>query len=947
MHPGTTPSRIQALDNLTIISANVRGFQTNVGDLTHSHVLQHSPDIIATTETFLNSTVPDNFGQISGYSRWLRRDRVRGTFGGVAVCFRNGFPVQALTPDLPDHLEMMFFRLWTRSQDSILLCVCYRPQWQGGEPLNYLTTNMDALLLQHSCKHLVIVGDLNQHLVQRQFDELLTVFGLTNHVDFPTHISGSSLDPVITDLPNSMVTCRPLATVGSSDHLAVLTKIKLAIDRDEGVTRTNWLWDKGDWEAIKIALDNTVWSDVLVGDVNTQVQNLSDILLSCQGRFVPSQTYKSKSGDQPWFGFQCRRAADKKSKAWLRCKSHPNRRNQRLHKEACKNMKRVQNEAINSWKYHLMRKLTGQSVGNKDWWSSIKQQQGFSPDDSIPPLTTSDGSIVTRDQKKAQVLAAHFSSKMSVPDPGRATAVVPVLTKATLDNLTITKEEVYKELQQVDTKKALGPDCISPHILKKCATQLAVPLAIIFQRCLSSQQWPSQWKVARVCAIHKKKSRADPQNYRPISLLSVLGKAFESIIAAKMSKFFDSHHLLNSRQFGFRQGRSAADLLLLQSAAWNHSLDRGEDTFVVALDIAGAFDRVWHQGITTKLKSLGICGDLLHLLQDYLHGRTLRVVVNGHTSTELPVKASVPQGSVLGPLLWNVYFNDILQLIPEATAYADDCTLTFTCERSERRNTVTRINQALQSISSWGRRWQVTFAPEKTQAMLISRRQDVANREQLHIQMEGRRIHLQESVSILGVEFDSGLTFTSHVRKVAKNAAWKLSCVRRISHLLDSKGVVTLYNSQVRSLMEYSPLAWSSCPQSYLGLLDRVQARAQRLARLKAPAGAAYNCQPLQQRRDVAGLCVMYKVHRMQLPQLAGLRLDSPAPTLHATRAAHNTDHQVIVPFARTEYYLRSFLPRYSRLWNTLVRQTDMYLTMSLQVFKTNVNNWLQGQPHL
>jgi len=937
--------RRQALGNLTIISANLRGFQTNVGDLTHSHVLPHSPDIIATTETFLNSTVPDNYGRIGGYSKWFRRDRAQGTFGGVAVCFRNSLPVQALTTDLPNHLEIMFFKLWTHTQDSILLCVCYRPQWQGGEPLSYLTTNLDVLLLQHSCKHLIIVGDLNQHLVQRQFDEMLTVFGLTNHVSFPTHISGSSLDPVITDLPSSMVTCRPLATVGSSDHLAVLTKIKLAIDHNEGVTRTNWLWDKGNWTAMKAALDNIVWADLLVADINSQVRNFTETLLFFQSKYVPSQTYKTKPGDQPWFGFHCRRAADRKSKTWLQYKSNPTRRNKHLHKLACKNMKRVQKEAINRWKDHLKRKLAGRSVGNKEWWSSIKQQQGFSPDDSIPPLTTSNGAVVTHDQDKAQMLAAHFSSKMTCPDPKRAPPTVPILTKAALGNITITTEEVLQQLQKLDPKKALGPDNISPQLLKRCATQLAGPLATIFQRCLSSQQWPSQWKVARVCAIHKKKCRGDPQNYRPISLLSVVGKVFESIIAAKITKFLDSHHLLNSRQFGFRQGRSAADLLLLHSAAWNQSLDRGEDTFVVALDIAGAFDRVWHQGITTKLRSLGISGELLHLLQDYLNGRTLRVVVNGHTSTELPVKASVPQGSVLGPLLWNVYFNDILQLIPEATAYADDCTLTFTCERNERHNTVVRINQALQSIASWAKRWQVTFAPEKTQAALISRRQDDVDRDQLTIHLEGRKIHLQESVNILGVEFDSGLTYTSHVRKVAKNAAWKLNCIRRVAHLLDAQGVDTLYKSQVRSLMEYSPLAWSSCPPSYLGLLDRVQARAQRLSRMRTPEGDVRSLQPLQQRRDVAGMCVMYKVQRMHLPQLAALRLNPPAPL--PNRAAYNNEHQVAVPYARTEHYLRSFLPRYSRLWNTLVRQTDLHLTTSLQVFKSGVNVWLQVEPIL
>lgn len=119
------PANNRPQGNLTIISANVRGLQTNIGDLTHSHVLQHNPDIIATVETFLNSSVPENYGQINGYSRWHRRDRVQGTFGGIAVCFRRGLAVQALNVDMPEHLELMFFKLWIHSQDAILLCVCY------------------------------------------------------------------------------------------------------------------------------------------------------------------------------------------------------------------------------------------------------------------------------------------------------------------------------------------------------------------------------------------------------------------------------------------------------------------------------------------------------------------------------------------------------------------------------------------------------------------------------------------------------------------------------------------------------------------------------------------------------------------------------------------------------------------------------------------------------
>lgn len=936
------PANSKPQDNLTIISANVRGLQTNIGDLTHSHILHHNPDIIATVETFLNSSIPPNYGQINGYSRWHRRDRAHGTFGGIAVCFRRGLSIQALDVDMPEHLELMFFKLWTHSRESILFCVCYRPQWQGNDPIHYLQANLDTLLCQHSCSQLFIVGDLNQHLIARSFDEMLTLYGLTNHVNFPTHISGSSLDPVISDLPESVITCQSLGTVGSSDHFAVLTSVKIAADRDEAVMRTNWLWDRGDWDGMRDELNTIEWTKVLQGDVDKQVETFTNLLLYLQKKYIPCQTYKSKPRDQPWFGYHCRVAADKKSQAWQRYKTHPTILNRNLHKLACKQMTHVQTWAIRHWKEDLKSKLTGQSVGSKTWWSSIKQHQGLAPDDCIPPLTRPDGTVATRDKEKAQLLATHFSAKMTVPDPKRKLPSIPVQTKATLGKLTITTQEVRKQLIKVDSNKALGLDNISPHLLKRCATQLTEPLTAIFQSCLSTRSWPSLWKGARVVAIHKKSSRADPTNYRPISLLSVLDKVFESIIATKLTSFLDAHHLLNLKQFAFRKGRSTADLLLLQSATWNRLLDSGSDTYVVALDIAGAFDRVWHQGIITKLRSLGVCGDLLQLIQDYLQGRTMQVVVNGHSSTEFPVGASVPQGSVLGPLLWNVYFNDILQLIPEAHAYADDCTLSFSCDRNDRQSTITRINQALQSIVSWGRRWQVTLAPEKTQVMLISRRRESTNAALPDIYLEDRRLPLQRSITILGVEFDDNLSFTNHVRQVARDAAWKLGCIRRISHLLDDRGVASLYKAQVRSLMEYSHLVWSSCPPSYLGLLDRIQNRAQRLVELKTQNPRVCSFQPLQQRRDVAGLCTMYKIHKLHNPHLTVLRLHPPPMPVHATRAASDRDHQLTVPFARTECCLRSFLPHYSRLWNHMVCRTELHHSITMHHFKSRVNAWLQ-----
>ena len=300
----------------------------------------------------------------------------------------------------------------------------------------------------------------------------------------------------------------------------------------------------------------------------------------------------------------------------------------------------------------------------------------------------------------------------------------------------------------------------------------------------------------------------------------------------------------------------------------------------------------------------------------------------------------MPQGSVIGPLLWNIYFNDILHLIPEAYAYADDCTLTFTCSRENRHATILRINETLKLIVAWGKRWQVSLAPEKTQVILISRRHETPDENIPNIELENKCLAQQSSINILGVQIDNHLSFTNHVKDIATKGARKLACIRRIFYILDRKGCQALYNSQVRSLMEYSPLVWSSCPPSYLRLLDRIQERAIRMIEnIRQNINTPITFQPLQHRRNVSGLCVIYKVHKLQNPHLSSMCLP-PERYNYNTRQASTSGQELQIPFARTEQYLRSFLPRYSRLWNKVAQEIDLHQIHSMQQFKKITHIW-------
>ena len=230
--------------------------------------------------------------------------------------------------------------------------------------------------------------------------------------------------------------------------------------------------------------------------------------------------------------------------------------------------------------------------------------------------------------------------------------------------------------------------------------------------------------------------------------------------------------------------------------------------------------------------------------------------------------------------------------------------------------------------------------------MLITRRQQNPEEVLPNIKLNGRPLQLEHSINILGIEIDSKLTFTSHVSELAKKCGKKLACLRRVSHLLDSKGCRLLYNAQIRPIMEYAMLSWSSCPQTYLRLLDKIQERAQRIIEYKrSPLDLPHSFQTLQHRRDVAGMCVFYKVQVLRTAHLDSLRLPSTINTGHNTRSTNNLDHKVVIPFSRTEQYKRTFHPYISRCWNLCLQEIKINDCPTIQCFKNNVNTWRLRNP--
>ena len=286
--------------------------------------------------------------------------------------------------------------------------------------------------------------------------------------------------------------------------------------------------------------------------------------------------------------------------------------------------------------------------------------------------------------------------------------------------INISAQEVKDVLRNLIVTKASGPDLISPRLLKEPATELSGPLSEFFNRLIQEGKFPLHHKKSNIVPVHKKGDRSIPTNYRPISLLSTKGKSMERCIHKHGYNYCIANNIIIPLQSGIVRGDSTTYQL---TDIYNlcEAVDSCKEVRVVFCDISKAFDRVWHDGLLFKLRSIGISGRLRYWFRNYLADRKQRVVINGRTYKFKLVEAGVPQGSIIGPLLFLIYINGIVrELNCNVRLFADDTSLFIVVENPV--TTVNILNNNLGRIHSWAGDWPVDFNTSKTETVIICRK---------------------------------------------------------------------------------------------------------------------------------------------------------------------------------------------------------------------------------
>ena len=596
---------------------------------------------------------------------------------------------------------------------------------------------------------------------------------------------------------------------------------------------------------------------------------------------------------------------------------------------------------LRSLKFKFFHSLSS-SPTPRHFWSSVKKLRKKAT--SIPPLFDNN-SFVHSDLPKANLLNQFFSTCFNSSTPPltpTSHSDSPPSPSCPLD-LLCSEDELLRLLLNLSSDTATGPDGISARMLKLSAHSITAPLTLIFNISISSGIFPSDWKNSYIVPIPKSKSpSSSPSDYRPISLLSIISKVLERHIFNYLHDFCTTNQFLSDSQFGFRPGRSTESALLSITHSWLSSLDSHNSICATFFDLRKAFDSVPHQPLMQTLSSIGLPSHLTSWLHSYLCNRFQQVILNGSASPKSHASSGVPQGSILGPLLFIIYINSLsdISLSPSSKLilYADDILFSHHCNSP---SDISLIQLDIDAISSWVSSQHLTVNSSKTKYMFISFKPSSYFSSFPPLFFNGSPLDRVNSFKYLGLVITSNLSWSAHIQSISCKSRRLIGMLYRLFYRHSSPSTLyKLYSSLIRPHLEYCSSVWDPSSPAVISKLEKIQHFALKLSAKSWSSNypsllRLFNCPSLSSRRKKSKLTSLFKILNgyMFFPPHSFHLLHVPAMP---TRTFH--PNNLFVPRARTSAFLFSFVPHTSSLWNSL--PPHLKDCSSIGSFKYNLKNF-------
>lgn len=486
---------------------------------------------------------------------------------------------------------------------------------------------------------------------------------------------------------------------------------------------------------------------------------------------------------------------------------------------------------------------------------------------SVGPLLDDDNKLQSDPTVMSNIMQQQYKKSFSDPNSGTKRTSNVNIENIRLEDFEFTEEDIIKAINDIPLTSAPGPDKIPACLLKECKIELAPALYIIWRKSLDTGHIPSILKKQTIVPIHKKESKAVPANYRPISLTSHIIKLFERVLRRKLVAYLETNNLLSKNQHGFRPGRSCLTQLLHHLDSIISILEKNENADVIYLDLSKAFDKVNHNILMHKLENMGISGKINLWLKNFLTNRTQNVVIDGATSSPTDVLSGVPQGTVLGPVLFIVYMNDMSEIVQDSIikCFADDSKLIKNIKNLSDRN---KLMEDLKAVLKWTSDNSMQFNEGKFQLLQHGHDKSLKLPYDLSDKI---KIESSNHVKDLGVHVSEDLTWRHHINTTTTNATTFAAWIFRTIKSRDPDVMLLMFKSFVLSRLEYSSPLWNPMLKTDIMKLESVQRSF--TAKLNGVQNQDYwnrlkslKLYSLQRRRERFMLIHLFKIYRNLAP---------------------------------------------------------------------------------
>ena len=802
--------------------------------------------MLALTESHLREDIQNGEIEMKGYQHY-RADRKEGRRkGGVIVYLRNSLAAKTVPLHLGSNGYVEHVILYI-SHLHLCIAIVYRPPDCPPEKFNETLERIETEVanLGEPSPNIVVAGDFNlphirwPHLdclerrrnqASNQATKLLRFARehvLSQQVLVPTR-EHNILDLFFTSNEELVADIRVEETA-LSDHRLVM--VKTTIERGtqprptprEGLAGLNFHHRRTDWEAIGNELLEFDWrSEFLELNAEAMYNKLCEVLLQVCVRHTPGKTTPKRRIIPRDRRILMRKRASLNNQITPVSRNMERRRLEHL-KEKIKETERQLQDSHEAEQQVAEAQAVSAIRENPKYFYKYAQSKAKIRA-SVGPLKNN-GGLVRDDQGMCELLGAQFEQVFSEPRYTRQENEIGVIQELPggreLMNIEFETPDLERSIQELSTYSAPGPDGVPAVLLKKCVGALKVPLTLLWKTSLRERNVPSDLKLGLITPIYKGGARDKPQNYRPVTLTSHVIKVFEKVVARRLVQYMEEADLFNRRQHGFRRNRSCLSQLLEHHHQILALLEDGAGVDVVYLDFAKAFDKVDHGVLFRKLRLLGVGGELLAWIHSFLTERLQAVVVGGSRSSEARVKSGVPQGTVLGPILFLIHIADIDVALNHASAssFADDTRILMTI--TDRRD-CERLQEDLSTIYDWAQVNNMQFNGTKFE-VLRYRGSGRTGMEHHYLAPDNSEIEEKRLVRDLGVLMNTQVKFDDHITAITARGRRQMGWIWRTFRTREAEPMITLFRALVIPILEYCCQLWTPFTLGAVRQLEGVQ----------------------------------------------------------------------------------------------------------------------------